>query len=83
LSVDSNGNVTVELKGVEKKYVISAEEIEKSNHLASGDPDIRAIELAVDKYLKELAYEMTDNGDIDFSSADLNGEYSDFAFQVT
>jgi len=82
LSVDSNGNVTVELKGVEKKYVISAEEIEKSNHLASGDPDIRAIELAVDKYLKELAYEMTDNGDIDFSSADLNGEYSDFAFQV-
>lgn len=82
LSVDTNGNVTVELKGVNKKYVISAEEIEKSNHLASGDPDIRAIEIAIDKYMKELAYETTSNGNFDFSHADINGDFGNFAYQV-
>ena len=82
LSVDSNGNVTVELKGVNKKYVISAEEIEKSNHLASGDPDMRAIEIAVDKYIKENAYMTTDNGSLDFSQADINGDRQYFAYNI-
>jgi hypothetical protein len=82
LSVDNNGNVTVKLNGVNKTYVISAEEIEKSNHLASGDPDMRAIEIAIDKYMKELAYEAADNGNIDFSRADINGDNVRFAYNV-
>lgn len=54
-----NGDVTVNLKGVGKSYVIKAEDIAGANHLASGDGDVRAIELAVDKYLKEQAYNDT------------------------
>lgn len=82
LSVDANGNVTVELKGVNKTYVISAEEIEKSNHLSSGDPDMRALEIAVDKYIKEYAYEITSDGKHNFSQADINGDYESFAYEI-
>ena len=82
LSVDNNGNVTVNLKGVDKTYVISAEEIEKANHLASGDPDMRAIEIAVDKYMKEYSYELTEDGNPDYSRADINGDYESFAYNI-
>ena len=82
LTVDNKGNVTVNLKGVDKTYIISAEEIEKSNHLASGDPDMRAIEIAVDKYMKEYSYEMAEDGSQDYSRADINGDYESFAYNI-
>lgn len=40
-----------------KEYQISEEEIVKSDHLSTGDDDMRVIEIAVDKYIRDLAYE--------------------------
>ena len=53
LSVDNNGNVTVQLKGVDKEYTISKEELEGANELAQGDLDVRAIEIAIRRYFYE------------------------------
>lgn len=53
MSIDENGNVTVKLKGVGKKYTISKEELEGTNELAQGDLDVRAIEIAIRRYLNE------------------------------
>lgn len=54
ISIDDKGNVTVQLKGVNRAYTISKEELEGANEFAQGDLDIRAIELAVNKYLHEV-----------------------------
>ena len=54
ISLDDKGNVTVQLKGVKRVYTISKEELEGANEFAQGDLDIRAIELAVNKYLHEI-----------------------------
>ena len=51
ISVDEKGNVIVELKGPGKKYIITQEELYGCNELATGDMDVRAIEIAVNKYL--------------------------------
>lgn len=53
LSVDDKGNVTVTLKGAGKSYVITPEELKGNNQLTSGDADVRAIEIAMDKYFQE------------------------------
>ena len=53
ISINKKGNVTVRLKGVGKKYTISKEELEGSNELAQGDLDVRAIEIAIIRYLNE------------------------------
>ena len=53
MSIDKKGNVTVRLKGVNKKYTISKEELEGANELAQGDLDMRAIEIAIRRYLNE------------------------------
>ena len=57
LKVDDNGNVTIYLKGVNKSYYFSAEELKeksKLNKYASGDMDVLAIELAFEKFRKEI-----------------------------
>ena len=54
ISLDDKGNVTVQLVGVKRVYTISKEELEGANEFAQGDLDIRAIELAVNKYLHEV-----------------------------
>ena len=54
ISLDDKENVTVQLKGVKRIYTISKEELEGANEFAQGDLDIRAIELAVNKYLHEI-----------------------------
>lgn len=54
ISLDDKGNVTVKLKGVDKEYIISKEELEGSNEFAEGDLDVRAIEIAIRKYLQEI-----------------------------
>lgn len=53
ISINKNGNVTVRLKGVRKKYTISKKEIEGTNELAQGDLDVRAIEIAIRRFLIE------------------------------
>lgn len=50
ISVDKNGNVTVELRGVGKTYTISRKELLSATELSSGDLDARAVEIAVNKY---------------------------------
>lgn len=64
ISQDKNGNITVELKGVGKKYTFSKEELLSSNssvNRAGGDYDMRALELAFKKYRIELKEETKDN----------------------
>ena len=53
ISVDKNGNVTIDLNFVGKKYTFTKEEIEKRNDLSDGDLDVRALEMAVEKYFHE------------------------------
>ena len=54
ISIDDKGNVTVKLKGVDSEYTIPKEELEGANEFAQGDLDVRAIEIAVNKYLHEI-----------------------------
>ncbi len=56
ISADSEGNVTVNLKGVGKTYTVTAEEINQAiqdENAALGDKDAVAIEIAFEKYVKE------------------------------
>ena len=56
VTTNKDGSVTVELKGPEKKYTISPGELIMSTQLSSGDMDVRAIEIAVKKYMDENSY---------------------------
>ena len=77
LTVDNEKKqVTVNLKGVNKEYVISFDEIVASNHLVFGDGDIRAIEIAVDRYLKEEAYLGNE------THVDINGNWCKTVFRA-
>ena len=60
MSSDKNGNVTVRLKGVGKKYTISKEELEGSNELAQGDLDVRAIEISIRRYFHESDHNLSE-----------------------
>lgn len=46
-------SVEVTLKGVGKTYHISRQELNNSKELSTGDADVRAIEIAMDRYIKE------------------------------
>ena len=54
ISLDDEGNVAVQLKGVDKEYSISKEELKGAKELAQGDFDVRALEIATRRYLYEL-----------------------------
>lgn len=74
------GDVIVTFKGINKQVCVKADTIKNSNQLASGDGDIRAIEIAVDWVLKQLAYQE----DADFGEkgkiVDINGNSSSTLF---
>lgn len=53
VTILSNGNVQVTLKGVDATYVFTPKEIKSKTNLSTGDLDVRAIEMAMDKYMKE------------------------------
>lgn len=74
LKVDENGNVTVTLKGVGKSYVITKEELAGNNQFSSGDADVRAIEIAMDRYFQEERGVR--------NSIDLNGNMAYVAFEL-
>lgn len=84
LKVDhDNCCVEVTLPGVNKKYQIPFENIENSPIAVEGDGDIRAIELAVDQYIKELAYMNSEiAADKYGKKVDINGNLSTFAFKL-
>lgn len=73
ISLDDKGNVTVQLKGVKRTYTISKEELEGANEFAQGDLDVRAIELAVNKYLHEIG----DHGGSKHNDAQISKYYYD------
>lgn len=86
---DGNGNVTVELKGAEKSYVITKEELDnaiaqkessifydKTNVYADGDKDIVAIELAVEKFRKETLENNNDSRN--FYNVNYIASHSDY-----
>jgi len=62
LNVLPDGSVEVTLKGVNRKYVVTQEEIKKRSELAFGDADVRAIEVAMDRYLTETQNKGIDGG---------------------
>lgn len=79
LQVDSKtGDVTVTLKGAKKKYKIPYDEIKNSNHLSGGDGDMRALELAFDKYIRELAY----NKELMANQVDIQGNNTYYLYQI-
>jgi len=53
IKVDGNGNVTVYLKGVNRRYTVSKEELQAASKLSKGDLDVKAVEIAIQKYCKE------------------------------
>ena len=54
LKLDNNGDIKVTLKGVNKTYTITKAEIEKyKSKYSYGDADVRALEIAIDKYMLE------------------------------
>ena len=53
ISVDANGNVTVTFKGIDRSYTVSANEL-ANNRFTTGDTDVRAIEIAYEKMMKEV-----------------------------
>ena len=53
VKTNSDGTVTVRLQGVEKEYRFTLNEIYAEDKLCSGDMDVRAIEMAVKKYMDE------------------------------
>ena len=74
VSVDESGNVTVTLKGAGKSYLITQEELAGNQQFSSGDGDVRAIEIAMDRYFME---ERGVRGRID-----LNGNKVHTAFRL-
>ena len=85
ISVDKNGNVTVNLVNVGKSYTFTKEEIQKANKFSTGDIDVRALEMAVDKYLHENSKTTQNllkylNGKNDIGIDD--GGYSGCAYEI-
>lgn len=72
LSVDNAGNITVNLKGVDKSYTITNDEINAaidSENSALGDKDAIAIELAFEKHIKAVIDSKKTNSNIDSINA--------------
>lgn len=74
--------VEVTLPGVGKTYQIKKDYIENCPQLAVGDGDIRAIELAVDTYLKEIAYENNARVSNQGKVCDIDGNLLPIVFRI-
>ncbi len=65
---DENGFVSVNLKGVGKKYIFSEDEINQKKEYSTGDGDVRAIEMAIEKYMKESDRSTVEEGNFPSSA---------------
>ena len=74
IKVLDNGKIQVTLKGPNKTYVFTPEEIQNRSELVEGDLDVRAIEMAVEKYLEENPKFLR--------SKDLDGGVPDVAYDI-
>lgn len=70
LKLNPDGSVTVRLNGVNKSYTISRKDLYAAREFATGDLDVRAIEIAVERYLMETKRD------------DINGGWSGDAFDI-
>ena len=70
IKVNIDGSVTVHLKGVNKTYTFSKEELYGSTELSTGDMDVRALEKAFERYMIEEKHD------------DINGDRPNFAYKV-
>lgn len=70
IKVNPDGSVTVHLKGPNKSYTISKKELYNSREFAYGDLDVRAIEIAVNKYMMEA------------KDTDIVGNFESVAYQI-
>ncbi len=68
---NNDGSVTVTLKGVNKSYTISQQELLNADMFSVGDDDMRVIEIAFDKYRRDLAYESENY----MTACDIEGGY--------
>ena len=71
--VDKDGNVTIVLNGGKNKYIITPADMEEYSEFSIGDPNIRALEIAFDKYAEE--YGINDE-------YDLNSGYPRYALEI-
>ena len=79
VNVDNdNKTITVNLPGYGKSYTITFDELDKSDFYSNGDYTVRAFEIAFDKYRRDNAYEMAENGQIAQSVNVEGGKLSDF-----
>ncbi len=74
LRVDKAGNTYVTLKGANKTYKITPKELNGATNFSTGDGDVRAIEIAMDRYFKEERGVRLRN--------DLNGNHPQVAFRL-
>lgn len=72
-SEPENDYVEIFLPGPNKSYRIEKEYIANCTHLADGDGDIRAIELAIDRFFKERAYENNSQIFVEGKTCDIDG----------
>ena len=90
------GNYILHLKGPNKKYIVRPNEIENSKIFSSGNLNAKIVNIAMDKYIRDLAYKKNDLtysvsydepmspasfGSID-KSVDLNGNEESFFFKT-
>lgn len=74
LRVDAAGNTYVTLKGANKTYKITPQELNGATNFSTGDGDVRAIEIAMDRYFTEKRGVHLRN--------DLNGNRAHVAFKL-
>ena len=79
VKVHANGDVTVTLKGVKKSYTFTRKEIYGNIQLSSGDLDVRAVEMAVDKYIAEERGIKSNSGE---KRIDINGNNEAIAYKI-
>lgn len=77
IKIDKNGDVTVTLKGGHKSYKFTQKEIAARTDLSRGDMDVRAIEMAVDQYIKDMGC-----GDLTNYRFSINGNHTTFAYKL-
>lgn len=76
IKVNNNGTVDVHLIGVNKTYTISQKEINSATELSSGNGNVRAIEIAVNRYLRETY--KNKNG----YKASIDGNFETTAYKI-
>ena len=76
IKVNDDGSVTVNLKGPDKTYTYSKEDLSRNSHLSTGDMDVRALEMAVNTFVTEEGA-LSSNKEVDIN---YNNPY--YAYEI-